>query len=52
MPGILYKEQVFQMDAGSKKLLSRLKEEIDAFAGEVPQFDDITMLCFHYIGKE
>ena len=35
-------------DAGVRELLARMKEEIDAFAGEVPQFDDTTMLCFHY----
>ena len=37
-------------DAGPEILLSRIKEEIDAFAGDVPQFDDTTMLCFHYKG--
>ena len=28
------------------------RQEIDAFAGDVPQFDDTTMLCFHYKGAE
>lgn len=28
-------------------LLERMKYEIDCFAGEAPQFDDITMLVFH-----
>ena len=33
-------------------LLSGLKEDIDLFAGEAPQFDDITMLIFDYKKKE
>lgn len=35
-------------------MLHRLKTEIDAFAGETPQFDDITMLAFQVncIGEE
>ncbi len=32
-------------DVGCEALLRCMKEEIDAFAGEAPQFDDITMLC-------
>ena len=38
-------------NAASKVLLTQMKEEIDAFAGDVPQFDDTTMLCFHYNGS-
>ena len=34
-------------EADPKKLLINLKEEIDAFAGDAPQFDDTTMLSFH-----
>lgn len=37
-------------DADPKTILTRMKEEIDAFAVDVPQFDDTTMLCFHYKG--
>ena len=33
-------------------LLSGLKEDIDLFAGDAPQFDDITMLVFDYKKKE
>ena len=33
-------------------LLSGLKEDIDLFAGDAPQFDDITMLIFDYKKKE
>jgi serine phosphatase RsbU (regulator of sigma subunit) len=39
-------------DTAPEVLLARMKEAIDAFAGEVPQFDDTTMLCFHYKGDE
>lgn len=31
-----------------KELLLKLKEDIDAFAGNASQFDDITMICFEY----
>lgn len=30
------------------KLLPKIKEDIDGFVGEAPQFDDITMLCLEY----
>ena len=30
------------------ELLALVREDIDAFVGEAPQFDDITMLCFEY----
>ena len=29
-------------------LLPALKEDLDKFAGNAPQFDDITMLCLEY----
>ena len=32
--------------------LSGLKANIDEFVGDAPQFDDITMLLFEYVGKE
>jgi len=32
----------------SKELLTALKDNIDVFVGEAPQFDDITMLMFDY----
>lgn len=34
-----------------KELLPKIKEDIDAFAGNAPQFDDITMICFEYKGN-
>ena len=33
------------------ELLPAVKADIDAFVGEAPQFDDITMLCLHYKKK-
>ena len=42
------KNKKLQADA----LLSGLKEDIDSFAGDAPQFDDITMLIFDYKTKE
>ena len=29
-------------------ILPAIKADIDAFVGEAPQFDDITMLCLEY----
>ncbi len=39
------------IDAKPVNLLPRVKEDIDAFVGEAPQFDDITMLVIRYMGK-
>lgn len=38
--------------ASPEQLLRTVKAEIDTFVGEAPQFDDITMLCMNYYGKE
>lgn len=38
--------------AEPEKLLSAVKQSIDEFVGDAPQFDDITMLCFDYYGKD
>ena len=35
-------------DAAPDKLLPAVKADIDAFVGDAPQFDDITMLCLEY----
>ena len=35
-------------DLKPDELLPKVKEDIDAFVGEAPQFDDLTMLCFDY----
>ena len=40
------------LNAKPKDLLRRMKEEIDDFCGEVPQFDDTTMLFFQYLGVQ
>lgn len=41
-------------DCSLEQMLCGLKAEIDAFAGEEPQFDDITMLAFqvNVVGRE
>ncbi len=39
------------VEASPAELLPRLKADIDAFVGEAPQFDDITMLGLHYLGS-
>ena len=39
-------------DKGTAMLLPAVKEAIDDFVGEAPQFDDITMLIFEYKGVE
>lgn len=38
--------------ADAQALCTAVKEDVDAFVGEAPQFDDITMLCLAYHGKE
>lgn len=37
-------------DAGPEALLPGVKADIDAFVGQAPQFDDITMLGLRFIG--
>ena len=37
-------------NADPETLLRTVREDIDAFVGEAPQFDDITMLGFYYKG--
>ncbi len=34
-----------------EKLIHTMKEKIDEFVGDAPQFDDLTMLCIKYKGK-
>ncbi|MCR5676279.1 MAG: PP2C family protein-serine/threonine phosphatase [Lachnospiraceae bacterium] len=38
-------------DAAPEESLSAVRAAIDDFVGEAPQFDDITMLGFRYLGK-
>lgn len=39
-------------DAAPETLLRTVRKDIDAFVGDAPQFDDITMLGLHYLGSE
>jgi sigma-B regulation protein RsbU (phosphoserine phosphatase) len=39
-------------DASPKVICDEVKRDVDAFVGEAPQFDDITMLALRYFGKE
>ena len=38
------------IDARPEELLPELRKDIDAFVGDAPQFDDITMLAFTFYG--
>ncbi len=38
--------------AAPHELLQTVRNDIDLFVGNAPQFDDITMLCFQYAGTE
>jgi sigma-B regulation protein RsbU (phosphoserine phosphatase) len=41
-----------RVNAGApQEILAAVKEDLDAFVGEAPQFDDITMLCLEYKSK-
>ena len=44
-------QKVLQEDIQASMLCNRVKEDVDAFVGEAPQFDDITMLALAYHGK-
>ena len=55
----LYAEELYGMtrlqevlgrvaDRKPEEILPAVKEDIDAFVGTAPQFDDITMLCLEY----
>ena len=35
-----------------QEILEGVHGSVDAFVGEAPQFDDLTMLCLHYIGAD
>ncbi len=38
--------------AKPREVLENVRKEIDAFVGDAPQFDDMTMLSFQYFGPE
>jgi sigma-B regulation protein RsbU (phosphoserine phosphatase) len=35
-------------NSDTKTVCEEVKRDVDAFVGEAPQFDDITMLCLEY----
>ena len=37
-------------ESAARAVCAAVKEAIDAFAGDAPQFDDVTMLCLYYAG--
>ena len=37
-------------EAGPEELIRRVHDEVNRFADDAPQFDDITMLCLKYHG--
>lgn len=39
------------LNLSAEELCCAVKKDVDDFVGDAPQFDDITMLCFDYIGK-
>ena len=41
-----------QKDGTPKALLDAVEADVREFVQSYPQFDDLTMLCVHYIGKD
>ena len=39
-------------DASPEELLHNVRSAVDAFVGDAPQFDDLTMIGFHYYGAQ
>ena len=39
-------------DADPKEILENMNRAVDAFVGEAPQFDDLTMMCIAYHGPD
>ncbi|MBE6741712.1 MAG: hypothetical protein E7570_05335 [Ruminococcaceae bacterium] len=39
-------------DCSTQKILENVKKRVDEFVGDAPQFDDLTMLCFEYVGSD
>ena len=38
-------------EAEPETLLRNVRQDIDAFVDDAPQFDDITMMCLHFTGR-
>ena len=41
-----------ETDADPRQLLENVKKAVDDFVGDAEQFDDLTMLCLEYFGKQ
>ena len=41
-----------EADASPQQILDNVKQAVDEFVGDAEQFDDLTMLCLEYKGKE
>ena len=39
-------------DGSPEKIIRKVKNDVDAFAGDAEQFDDITMMCLEYKGPQ
>ena len=39
-------------ESDPKTIIEHVDEAVNVFVGDAPQFDDVTMLCVHYIGRE
>ena len=39
-------------DADPEQILKNVRTGVDGFVREAEQFDDLTMLCFKYIGEK
>ena len=37
-------------DTVPEQILSEVRQDVDKFVAEAPQFDDLTMLCIQYLG--
>ena len=46
--------EALNLDPGAapEELVLRVKDAVDRFVKDAPQFDDMTMLCFRYFGPE
>lgn len=40
-----------QPDASPECVLKTVRQVVDEFVGDAPQFDDLTMLCLQYSGS-
>ncbi len=38
--------------ASASDILKNVRKDVDEFVGKAPQFDDLTMVCFKYYGKD